>query len=93
MIIFAPSEEKIKQAVEYVAPLVEPFKNIKPKRRVKKKVVKSDRVKIEIFKEDIYQGNLLRCIVNCTSSARSEVQEQKQSLLNSFSTAYLSLMN
>lgn len=37
MVIFAPSEEKIKQAVEYVAPLVEPFKNIKPKRRIKKK--------------------------------------------------------
>ena len=64
MIIFAPSEEKVKQAVEYVAPLVELFKNIKPKRRVKKKVVKSDLVKIEIFKEDIYKGNLLRCIVN-----------------------------
>ena len=80
MIIFAPSEEKVKQAVEYVAPLVELFKNIKPKRRVKKKVVKSDRVKIEIFKEDTYQGNLLRCIVNWTVSAWTEAKGKKHSI-------------
>jgi len=52
MIIFAPSEEKIKQAVEYVAPLVEPFKNIKPKRRIKKKSSNQTGSKSRFLKED-----------------------------------------
>jgi hypothetical protein len=52
MIIFAPSEEKIKQAVEYVAPLVEPFKNIKPKRRIKKKSSNQIGSKSRLLKED-----------------------------------------
>ena len=60
MIIFAPSEEKIKQAVEYVAPLVEPFKNIKPKRRIKKKSSNQTGSKSRFLKEDPNQGNLLR---------------------------------
>ena len=64
MIIFAPSEEKIKQAVEYVAPLVEPFKNIKPKRRIKKKSSNQTSSKSRFLKEDPDQGNLLRGIVN-----------------------------
>ena len=60
MIIFAPSEEKIKQAVEYVAPLVEPFKNIKPKRRIKKKSSNQTESKSRFLKEDPNKGNLLR---------------------------------
>ena len=63
MTIFAPSEEKIKQAVEYVAPLVEPFKNIKPKRRIKKKSSNQTGSKSRFLKEDPNQGNLFRGIV------------------------------
>ena len=71
MVIFAPSEEKIKQAVEYVAPLVEPFKNIKPKRRIKKKSSNQTGSKSRFLKKEPNQGNLLRGIVNWSGVARS----------------------
>ena len=88
MIIFAPSEEKIKQAVEYVAPLVEPFKNIKPKRRIKKKSSNQTSSKSRFLKEDPDQGNLLRGIVNWSGVARSVAQGQKHSLFYNFSNIF-----
>ena len=88
MIIFAPSEEKIKQAVEYVAPLVEPFKNIKPKRRIKKKSSNLTGSKSRFLKEDPDQGNLLRGIVNWSGVARSVAQGQKHSLFYNFSNIF-----
>ena len=92
MIIFAPSEEKIKQAVEYVAPLVEPFKNIKPKRRIKKKSSNQTGSKSRFLKEDPNKGNLLRGIVNCSVSGLicgTTYKDQNSPFDNSFSTAVL----
>ena len=88
MIIFAPSEEKIKQAVEYVAPLVEPFKNIKPKRRIKKKSSNQTSSKSRFLKEDPDQGNLLRGIVNWSGVVRSVAQGKIHSLFYNFSNIF-----